>query len=319
MSLDPLEIPFNNRFDGSLCFLIPILGVALHFTAIRIPLFIPALTGITIRCVLLTVLMPNYNKGPYIRRAVQSVLSQTFSNFELIVSDDESDDIPWTSLMLLFNSDIRIRFWVNQKTLGTNQNRAKCVCAAHGSCLLSLDSDDELRNRTAEVVVQTHQQTGADMIEFKSFGIDRHGRLRVFEWLPIPFASADNNTLVIAFGKGMINWTLWRKMIVRSIYEQALLMMGPEVCSAIINCGQDKLHLAIMYRFVHKFVRIDFFGYLYYQNIYNNSVRRNPNRRPILKLIDRLINRMLIRRLPDSFDHLALQILCSVITQSPNR
>jgi glycosyltransferase involved in cell wall biosynthesis len=278
-----------------------------------VPLFFPELSGVKFRGVALTVLMPNFNKGAYIERSIRSALRQTFPDFELVISDDKSDDLPWITLLPLVNSDARIRFWVNKKRLGTNRNRAKCVCGAHGIWLLSLDSDDELMNRTAEITIKTHRQTGADMSEFRSLQIDSRGRCRVLQCASIPFAQANNDTLIRAFRRGKANWTLWRKMIARSIYEQALLMMGPEICMAILNRGQDKLHCAIMYRFVRKFVRIDVFGYLYYLDIYNNSVRRTPHFSPLSRFIDYLIHKMLIRPLPNFFDFPALRILCDVI------
>jgi glycosyltransferase involved in cell wall biosynthesis len=257
--------------------------------------------------------MPNFSKGPYLARAIFSVLQQSLLEFELIISDDRSDDLPMMFLNSLLYAHGWIRFWVNQKRLGANQNRAKCVCAAHGIWLVSLDSDDELLNRTVEVVVETHKRTGADMIEFKSFQIDGLGRFRVFEWAPIRFTSVNNNTLVNSFRKGRINWTLWRKAVARSLYEQALIMMGPAICMTTITFGEDALHCGTMYRFVRKFVRITYYGYVYYLNVYNSSIRRTPNHRFMFQLVNRFLRMIFARQFPEFPDPHALRVLCDMI------
>jgi hypothetical protein len=153
------------------------------------------------------------------------------------------------------------------------------------------------------------------MTEFNTLQIDGRGRIRVFAWGLIPFAQADNNTLVAAFRQGRINWTLWRKSIARVIYEQALLMLGPEICTAVINRAEDRLQCATMYRFVRKFVHIDYYGYLYYQSIQDNSVRRFPNFGPISRIVNDLIMKMYAVRLPDSFNLSAFCALCEVIAR----
>jgi glycosyltransferase involved in cell wall biosynthesis len=313
MNRSSLEDFSNDEFDHSWFFIAIAAGITLYLNSFLVSISPEIFCNSKSRTISLTILMPNFNKGPYLERAIVSVLQQTSLEFELVISDDRSDDLPMILLHSLLYSHGWIRFWVNQKRLGANQNRAKCVCAAHGIWLLSLDSDDELQNRTVEIVVETHKRTGADMIEFKSFQIDSLGRFRVFEWAPIPFTSADNNTLVSSFWKGRINWTLWRKAVARSLYEQALVMMGPEICMAIINFGEDRLHCATMYRFVHKFVRITYYGYVYYLNVYNSSMRRTPNLRLMSQLVNRFLCMIFAKQLPELPNLHALRVLCDTI------
>jgi hypothetical protein len=94
---------------------------------------------------------------------------------------------------------MRIRFSVNKNHVGINQNGARYFCASHGMWLLSRDSHDKLMNKTGEIVIKIHRQTGGDMTELKSFRVDPRGRFRFFHWARTPFAQADNNTLIIAF------------------------------------------------------------------------------------------------------------------------
>jgi glycosyltransferase involved in cell wall biosynthesis len=262
-----------------------------------------------------TILIPNFNKGAYVKRAIRSVQHQTLQDFEVVFSDDKSTDLPFSVLVPLIQSDERIRFWVNQKHIGTNQNRANCVCAARGIWLLSLDSDDEFMNRTAEIAVKTQQRTGADMMAFRALQIDYQGRYSVYYPCDIPCNEADNNTLVAIFKTLGRGWTLWNKFLARSIYQKTLLLMGYEICTARIDRLQDRLHFLIMIRFVHKYIHIHYFGYLYHRDVWNNSARRTPNWKPLLTLVNRYIAQTARRQLPNYFDIPAMGQLCAAIAQ----
>jgi hypothetical protein len=168
-------------------------------------------------------------------------------------------------------------------------------------------------NQTAEVIVSTHHEKGADMTEFKSLQIGLNGKSQAFDWNSIPFAQADNNSLVDEFRRGRVNCFLWRKSVARSIYEQALLLMGYEMCTAVINVLQDRLHCASIIRFVRHFVRIDYVGYRYYRNIYNCSSRRKAEWKPCLTIVNSYIAVIFARPWPATFDRTALRTLCSMI------
>lgn len=89
---------------------------------------------------LVSVIMPSYNTAPYIEETVQSVLNQTYKNWELIIVDDcsidETDDI------LSKFTDERIRIYKNEKNSGAAVSRNKALREARGRWIAFLDSDD---------------------------------------------------------------------------------------------------------------------------------------------------------------------------------
>jgi glycosyltransferase involved in cell wall biosynthesis len=234
---------------------------------------------------------------------------------EIIFSDDRSTDLASTVLFSLMDLDARIHIWVNQRRLGINQNRAKCVCAARGILLFSLDSDDEFLNRTAEIGAKTHQLTKADMCEFKTLRIDAKGRCEILRNFVFPFSEADNTTLTRFFRRLKLGWGLCNKVIQRSIYQQALLLIGPEVCTALLVRFEDRLHFAIMIRFVHKFLNIDYFGYIHHQNVVGYASRRQRNDQTIFVAVNNHIEQISRRRLPDFFNVHVMNALCALISQ----
>ncbi len=87
-----------------------------------------------------SILMPAYNREKYVGQAIDSVLSQTFTNFELLVIDDGSTD---KTLQVLQSYGTRIRV-LQQANSGPEVARNKAAAVAEGEFLVLLDSDDLL-------------------------------------------------------------------------------------------------------------------------------------------------------------------------------
>ncbi|HEY5367872.1 MAG TPA: glycosyltransferase family 2 protein [Hanamia sp.] len=93
---------------------------------------------------LVSVLMTAYNREKYIAEAIESVLSSTYKNFELIIVDDRSKDNTVQIIEDLLKKDSRIKLFINEKNLGDYANRNKAAEYATGKYLKYLDSDDAI-------------------------------------------------------------------------------------------------------------------------------------------------------------------------------
>ncbi|NLI92082.1 MAG: glycosyltransferase family 2 protein [Peptococcaceae bacterium] len=92
--------------------------------------------------ILVSVIMPAYNSEKYIEKAISSVLSQSYSNFELIVVDDGSRDDTAIIVSEIAGRDKRIQFFRNQKNSGVSETRNFGISQAKGDWIAFLDSDD---------------------------------------------------------------------------------------------------------------------------------------------------------------------------------
>ncbi|MGN1157077.1 MAG: glycosyltransferase family 2 protein [Agathobacter sp.] len=91
----------------------------------------------------LSIIIPLYNKAPYVKKALESVMSQTYRDFELIIVDDGSTDnsasICEEYLSRLSTLDSRL---IRQANSGVAAARNNGVAASHGEFLCFLDADD---------------------------------------------------------------------------------------------------------------------------------------------------------------------------------
>lgn|SRR3990167_988594 len=88
-----------------------------------------------------TVIIPTHNRAQLLEKAIQSVLNQTYTDFEVLVCDDASTDNTWQIVESF--SDKRIRFVRYQKNIGVISVRNIAIVDSRGDYIALLDDDDE--------------------------------------------------------------------------------------------------------------------------------------------------------------------------------
>jgi len=97
--------------------------------------------------------MPCYNRQDYIGEAIESVLAQSFRDFELVITDNCSTDGTVEIIKKYALKDSRIRFYVNDSNLGVISNFNKNILLSRGEYIKFFFSDDVLAPRCLEVFV----------------------------------------------------------------------------------------------------------------------------------------------------------------------
>ncbi len=111
---------------------------------------------------LVSVCIPLYNGGPYIREAIESVLAQTLNDWELIITDDGSTD--GSSEVAASYSDPRIRYLPNPERLGAEGNWNRCVNEGRGIYRKLLCHDDRLHPDCLARQVAVFEQPGNESV-----------------------------------------------------------------------------------------------------------------------------------------------------------
>lgn len=121
-----------------------------------------------------SVIMPVYNGERFLRTAVDSVLAQTFGDWELIVIDDASTDS--TPEILAAYRDPRIQVLHNERNKHTAASLNRGIAAACGRYIANLDADDVfLPGRLAEQVRHLETHPGVVLVASAAHLIDEHG------------------------------------------------------------------------------------------------------------------------------------------------
>jgi glycosyltransferase involved in cell wall biosynthesis len=88
---------------------------------------------------MISVVIPAFNAGQFIRRTVDSILAQTYSDFEIIVVDDGSTDNT-ADVVRSYGPKVR---YIYQQNAGDGPARNTGITAAEGDWIAFLDHDDE--------------------------------------------------------------------------------------------------------------------------------------------------------------------------------
>lgn len=118
-----------------------------------------------------TVLMPVYNVALYVAEAIESILNQTYSDFELLIINDGSTDS--TSEEVFKFSDSRIRFVENDQNIGLANTLNRGIDLARGEYIARMDGDDislpeRLRKQVA--ILDTHPDIDICGAGYRFFG-----------------------------------------------------------------------------------------------------------------------------------------------------
>jgi len=130
---------------------------------------------------LVSVITPVYNREKYLAKCIESILNQTYENFEFIIIDDNSSDLTVNIIKDYLLRDSRIKFLENNKNLGATLTFNRGLDIAKGKYIARMDSDDisfpDRFKKQVDIFESWHDLevlgTGAVLIDHKENEIGR--------------------------------------------------------------------------------------------------------------------------------------------------
>lgn len=131
---------------------------------------------------LISVIIAAYNAESTIAITIDSLLSQTLADIELIIGDDASMD--GTAEVVRGYNDSRIRLLVNEKNMGAGPTRDRLISAASGKFLAFVDADDAVAPERFERLLQVMPE-GGDCLLFDDIMQCHHTSSGMVPWRPV--------------------------------------------------------------------------------------------------------------------------------------
>ena len=113
----------------------------------------------------ISISMPAYNVEKYIGEAIESILAQTFTDWELIIVDDCSKDKTLAIASEYAAKDSRIRIIKRKENSGSARlPRFDGILSACGEYICAIDSDDAIEPEYLQKMINRQQETGCDIV-----------------------------------------------------------------------------------------------------------------------------------------------------------
>ncbi len=117
---------------------------------------------------MISVIIPVYNVEDYLHVCINSVLRQSYQDFEIICIDDASTDSSLETLEYFAQKDSRVKILKNDSNKGPGYSRNKGLGIAKGKYISFLDGDDWFSPNTFETLIKKIKQDNLDFLLFKN-------------------------------------------------------------------------------------------------------------------------------------------------------
>lgn len=217
-----------------------------------------------------SVIVPVYNASDYVSRCIESILKQTYQNFELILIDDGSTDNSLEILRSYLEVDKRVRV-ITQKNMGVAKTRNKGIQLARGEYIAFIDNDDYIDEDYLFSFI--NGSDGIDIIIGGYRRVNSNGKVLLEKVL------VDKDWAKYTF------ITPWAR-----IYRREFLLKNHiKFFSYLI--GEDVYFNLMAYSFTKNIKIISYVGYNWYYNelSVSNTIHKNFNKNiDITKFLDKI-------------------------------
>ncbi|MGH2304757.1 glycosyltransferase family 2 protein [Campylobacter taeniopygiae] len=218
----------------------------------------------------ISIILPTYNVEPYIERALQSCINQTFKNIEIIVVDDCGNDKSIEIAKDYANKDERIKIIHNEKNLGLLRTRYEGVKAAISDYIMFLDPDDYLELNACEECIKVLDNNEVDLICFNYNNI-KSTYIEKFDFFIDAKFNQEDFLFFLISKLDDYNWNIWSKIYKKEIYLR-IFKENEKLTSLRINMAEDTLFFIICLNYVNKIHTISHKIYNYNKINLNSSM-----------------------------------------------
>ena len=235
----------------------------------------------------ISIFLPIFNKGKYLKRSINSIQMQTLKDIEIIAVNDCSTDNSLEILEAMSKMDSRLIIVNNDKNQGLLFSRAIGILKTTGEYIMNLDPDDEFNNSdNLEYLYDIAKKSKSDIITFstlfksKDYISNKCTKFHNILRQPKLFESAFNSN-------GQLNDVLlWNKLIKREILLKSLKFFKKKIYEEKWNFHEDNIWSILIHKYAKSKVCINKIIYIYYSN-YDSAMLNRGNLLELKNIINR--------------------------------
>jgi len=146
----------------------------------------------------ITVIMSVYNAEEYLEKAIESILIQSFNDFEFIIIDDKSQDDSTNIISRFAKKDPRIMYIKNQKNRGLTYSLNKALKLARGDYIARMDADDISHpKRLEKQYTYLQKNRNISLLGTSAYNIDENGEIIAERNVPLNYEKIRNNITLV--------------------------------------------------------------------------------------------------------------------------
>lgn len=224
----------------------------------------------------ISVIVPVYNTEKYLHRCIDSILSQTFTDFEVLLIDDGSTDSSGEICDEYAAKDARVRVF-HKENGGASTARIIGLDNAKGEWISFVDADDWLDISLYHDMLNKAQKENSDMVAC-GVAIERHGSESLLLECPIDYTSIQS-LQDFRMIEGTVYSSLWNKLIRREYIDKHQLSFDNRLHM------WDDLWFILRARLYNPIISILSTSYYHYRTDSLNSITKQSAKRKIVSQI----------------------------------
>jgi glycosyltransferase involved in cell wall biosynthesis len=214
---------------------------------------------------LFSIIVPTYNSEKTIRNCISSILTQSFTNFEVILINDGSTDNTLEILEEYAKKDSRIKVY-SFENAGVSVSRQRGINLASGQYFIFVDSDDSINSELLyELSLTVNTYPSADLIRYQSCLLEdapnkNHERYNFYDSVNVPLSGMD--ALKLWSKPGIKYAVYWIFAFGRNLFAHLSFPTN-------LRCYEDVALIPLLVASASTVVTIDYIGYNY---TFNNQL-----------------------------------------------
>lgn len=208
----------------------------------------------------LSVIVSNYNNGEFLKKCIDSILEQSFKDYELIIIDDGSTDNSNLILREYQGKDTRIKI-IYEKHKGVSHARNKGIEISNGEYITFIDSDDTIDRKAYEICMKKLAEFPADLVIFSILYINENKKNKInFKNLPDNYYDSKENFICdLIKNRGMSIYSNCNKIYKRTFIKKEKIYFKEDY-----HFGEDRLFNYEYLKYANRIITISNKLYSYY-------------------------------------------------------